>query len=440
MRGNILVEQVDSQGNIVFDYDTSISTTEIFDRICRFFPNIFKDVDGMICGEYNGHTFAVRAKNITYLGNPHPIYKKRIQISDDLQQFYQNAIAKNRQPILLGVYTAEDAQLFCDFNIEDFIDKRAHNSSAHVYTSDLADAMEEGIFQKIDYFGNRITVFRPDAVQVFLDDLFAIREENLYGVQDEEKVPLDIFFSEGETKNVSVVEPLTAQKETSQRLMHYVKKQELDDLVSEFKKFFTQIDKKWHGIKCYQKMIADNYKNKYQPEWAGFYLEYEFETYINNNALNRIITYAQDKTTGGIDLDLYFPMLACYGDLKAHSDHSRGIQGNDWDTVFSLLEGNSHIYYIVCEHGTVKDSECNYEVTQYWNKVQNKPDLMSYSKRMKNSVELKKMYILDINPSNKQYLTMFKQGINSNGKLRAPKIMIEHDNLDKFVIAQMNLQ
>ena len=44
--------------------------------------------------------------------------------------------------------------------------------------------------------------------------------------------------------------------------------------------------------------------------------------------------------------------------------------------------------------------------------------------------------ILDINSDNKEFLTMFKQGINSDGKPRNPKIMIEHDKLSKFVIAE----
>lgn len=443
MQGNVLVEQVDRQGNIVLDRDISVSPKEIFARIRQFFPNIFMDADGMICGEYEGHRYAIRAKNITYLGIPHPIFKKRIQISDDLQQFYHNALAKNRTPILLGVYTAEDAQLFCDFNIEDFIDKKAHNSSAHVYTSDLADAMIAGVFQKIDYFGNRITAFRADMVNVFLDDLFA------NGIQDvaDYFAELEVVETQKEVsleadEELDLIDLVSGVSEAPKHLLSYITKPALDEVVDEIKKFFLQLDKNWHGIKCYEKMIADNYKNKYQPEWAGFFLEYEFESYLNKKALHRLIAYAQDKTEGGIDLDLYFPTLECYGDLKAHSTHSRGIQGNDWDTIFSLLNSvgkNNHVYYIVCEHTTVKDSECGYEVTRYWNKIQRKPDLMSYAKRMKNSVELTKMYILDINPSNMQHLTMFKQGINSNGKLRAPKIMIEHDKLHKFVIAEMDL-
>ena len=58
---------------------------------------------------------------------------------------------------------------------------------------------------------------------------------------------------------------------------------------------------------------------------------------------------------------------------------------------------------------------------------------------MKHHISLKKMYILDINKSNKQFLTIFKQGINSNGKPRAPKIMIEEKNLEHFIVDEMEL-
>ena len=64
---------------------------------------------------------------------------------------------------------------------------------------------------------------------------------------------------------------------------------------------------------------------------------------------------------------------------------------------------------------------------------------MSYSSRMKNNVRLKRVYILDINFANREFLTKFKQGINSNGKPRAPKIMIEQDNLQHFIVEEMTL-
>ena len=149
-----IVEQVDNNGNIIFDYDTSITITEIYQRIFDSFPGIYKDNDGMICGEHNGNKYSIRAKNITYLGHPHPLFKKRIQIPIDFPEFYSRSIEKNMTPILLGIYTYKDVKLFCSFKTSDFIDGKAHNSSAHIYSGDLSNAQVDHVLQKIDYFNN----------------------------------------------------------------------------------------------------------------------------------------------------------------------------------------------------------------------------------------------------------------------------------------------
>ena len=125
--------------------------------------------------------------------------------------------------------------------------------------------------------------------------------------------------------------------------------------------------------------------------------------------------------------------MGFYGDLKAHSVGSGGIQGNDYDTIMELLEKQS-IYYVVCNHDTVKDKDCGYEVTEFWNKAQSKSDKRSYGNKMKNRVYLKGYQILELNKYNKQYLNIFKQGKNSDGSPRNPKIMISKKRIDNFLV------
>ena len=458
-KGNVLVEQVTEEGNIIKAYDESLSSAEIYDIVSKYFPKIQKlSIDSRIMiGVHKGFKFAIRCKNVTYLGKPHPHYKKRIQISDDLYDFYRIALSIEAEPILLGVYSCGNHMIFVDFKIDTYINRKAHNSSAHIYISDLAAATEEGYFQKIDYNGNTITAIRPDVVNIYLDELFKIDDIS-------EKNPkvlkkrLEINKKEFLERNTSVagyikednekgkqypfVEKIQPkQKEFVQHVLSYAEVFR-NEIIPKIKEFFEDEEKEWHGIECYKKMIEANYRNKYQPEWVGFFLEYEFEKYLSNKNLKYLITYAQDKKVGGVDLDLFFPTIESYGDLKAHSEDSRGIQGNDWDTIWRIInkqDEKSHVYYIVCEHSTEKDSYHDYEVTKFWNTMQKKTNIMSYSTRMKNNVRLKRVYVLDINYSNKEYLTMFKQGINSNGKPRAPKIMIEQDKLKYFIVEQINL-
>lgn len=448
--GNVLVEQVLKDGAITEGYDTSLTTSEMFAVLKQYFPELKRSTGTptFYIGEYKGHKYAIRCKNVTYLGIPHPTYKKRIQIADDLEDFYNSAIKIGAKPLLMGVYTYKENTIFVDFKIDTYIAKKAHNSSAHVYSQDIQEATVEKYFQKIDFFGNTVTAFHPDVMDVFFNEIFGLNGETDMVVQDilDETIPViddTIHYNTAQDNTVPVKREFTdhSVKNANKRVLPYGKY--FENLISpELKKFFADVEKHWHGIKCYREMIDAEYKNKYQPEWVGFYLEFCFEKYLKENNLEARITYYQDKKDGGVDLDLYFPEIACYGDLKAHSDASRGIQGNDWDTIFSILNRNdetSHIYYIICEHATQKDSEFDYEVTKFWNTAQKKPDLFSYHTRMKNNVTLKKVYILDINYNNKEHLTVFKQGINSNGKPRAPKIMIEHDNLKYFVIDEIIL-
>ena len=437
-RGNVLVEQIQNDGIITADYDVSLSPSEIGTVLCRYFPNL-KKVDGtpvFYVGKYHNHKYAIRCKNITYLGIPHPIYKKRIQIADDLMAFYDVAVKMGAKPLLLGVYTYGEHTVFVDFKMDTYLGKKAHNSSAHVYAEDLWAATVDGYFQKVDCFGNTITAFRPDVIPVFLDELFES------GTVEDVTADVPEVAQGAVNQLIQSVAPQNTQSRGLQCIQSVAPQEDFfrTQIAPVFRDFFQGLPKVWHGITCYEEMIAAEYKNKFQPEWVGFYLEFCFEKYLKENHLEDKIVYYQDKKEGGIDLDLYFPQIACFGDLKAHSEDSKGIQGNDWETVFSILnrEGEAaHLYYIVCEHETKKDSEYDYEVTKFWNMKQNKADLFSYHKRMKNNVTLKKAYLLDINPANKEYLSMFKQGINSNGKPRPPKIMIDHENLGRFVVEEI---
>lgn len=412
-KGNTLVEQVQSNGLIVQDYDNSYSTSELFNIIKDFFPGVYSEkINNIIVGEYSGHKYSIRCKNITYLGIPHPIFKKRIQISDDLFDFYRKSIEIDATPLLIGVYSYEGNTLFTEFGIDTYITKKAHNSSAHVYTSDLSAASIDGYFQKTDYFDNRVTVFRSDMVNVFMDSLFnAVPFEYIPDIVPSQDDPLYNHLL-----NTAILP----------RIMAY----------------FTHIGKYWTGIRCYREMFNDNYSKKGWAEWPAAYLEYSFEKYLTNNELHDYITFFQDRTTGGIDLDLKFPPINAYGDLKAHSISSRGIPGNDYDTIMRVLRSttvSNHIYYIIAEHLVARDSEFDYEVTTLWNTLLEKKDLYSYSGKMKHDITLTKVLILDINPSNMEYLTIFRQGVNSNGRPRQPKIMIEHTNLSHFILKEVNL-
>ena len=90
-----IVEQVNKNGEIVSGYDTSLSPKEILGKLDTYFPNIRKE-NGLIIGLFNNVEYSILIKNITFLGNPHPLYKKRIQIAG-LHEFYEVSIIINKK-------------------------------------------------------------------------------------------------------------------------------------------------------------------------------------------------------------------------------------------------------------------------------------------------------------------------------------------------------
>lgn len=381
---NINVEQIDYDNSVVFDKGEILSNSEIKKILVSKFDNV-SEKGNYIYGQFQNNKYCLFFKNISYLGTPHPLFKKRIQISLDFKKIYEINKLQNIATLIIGVYKYKDTLLFCDFDAKTYINNKAHNSSAHVYTIDLLNGKRNGIFIKNDIRGNIITVFDEEHIIDYLS----------------------YKFNTVESSGVEVFDTLD--------------------------EFFASMVKEWHGIECYMEMIQNNFANKFQPEWPGFYLEYKLSKYLDENHKTDIICYSQNKKKGDIDLDLYFPKLGFYGDLKAHSSVSNAIQGNDYETIMELLEMQS-IYYIVCNHDTVKDKDCGYEVTEFWNAQQNKSDKHSYGNKMKNKVILKGYQILELNKYNKEYLNIFNQGKNSDGKPRNPKIMISEKNIGNFLV------
>lgn len=385
---NIRVEQINERLEVVEDYGEILTREEMICIFERYFPAV-EYRNGCLYGKYGVDRFCIYFKNVSYLGTPHPYFKKRIQIGDTFKDIYAENTRLGIHTLLMGVYKYKGTILFVDFDVTKYAARKAHNSSAHVYTIDLKNGLLFGVFQKEDINKNLITVVNTANVDKFLRSKF------------DSNVDLRLDF-------IAV----------------------LDD-------FFISLPKRWHGIASYQEMVEARFNNALQPEWPGFYLEYNLAKYIREHGVEDIIQYSQNKKKGEVDLDLFFPQVGSYGDLKAHSNDSPGIQGNDWDTIMSVIEKSS-IYYIVCNHDTEKDKDHDFEVTMCWNTLLQKDNLMSYSNKMKNSVELTSYLVLEINRFNSRYLDVFHQGHNSDGSHRAPKISIKRQNISNFLIHQIN--
>lgn len=384
---NIKVEQINEYCQVVDDYGEILSKDEMQQILTKCFEGT-EYRDGCVYGERFGKRFCIYFKNVSYLGIPHPYFKKRIQIGDNFKDIYRENETQGIMTLLLGIYKYERVILFVDFDVTRYIGNKSHNSSAHVYTIDLKNGLLYGIFQKEDNCKNIITTFTPQNVEKYL--------------RSKTDVHVDLRL----------------------------------DFIAALDDFYMNLPKEWYGIHAYQEMLSAGFNNALQPEWPGFYQEFRLQRYIIENHASDKIEYRQNKKKDDIDLDLYFPQISAFGDLKAHSNDSSGIQGNDWDTIMSLIERKS-VFYVVCNHNTERDrNHCN-EVTIFWNTALGKKNILSYADKMKHSVTLTSYYVLEINRFNKQYLDVFHQGHNSNGKPRNPKITIKSKNIGNFLIHQI---
>ena len=95
-------EQVTRAGNIVLDYDETLTKKEIDDLMTELFGPVLTKEDKQYV-LYN--KIGILACNVTYLNNPHPLYKKRIQLKSYYLDYLAKNSARNITTLYLGIYT-----------------------------------------------------------------------------------------------------------------------------------------------------------------------------------------------------------------------------------------------------------------------------------------------------------------------------------------------
>lgn len=348
-------------------------------------------------------TIHLLVRSCTYLGNPHPIYKKRIQLPRWFNE-YTNDIKSTRPDVdvrYIGVYhygdgTHGDNVIFVDFKKDTYLGKKGHNSSAHVYTNDLFQAMTYGIFTKEDFFGNTISVIRRDKFAEYLSG-------------------------------------------------HAIQTKSLFDLFREFNNGFT-FGQWLKALDVIKEMHLNHWHQWRQAEWAGWFLEYKFNKFTLDNDITERMRYVGSslKREGDLDFDVRFEDENFYGDLKASDIKKSETPGNDKENLVECIYQFDKFWYIIYEHETIKDSASNgYEATKgrngYIRSVDSDydKDEMSYSTRMKSEVKFMRMSIIELNRINfREALIDFHQGRQPDGKARKPKFNINKKVLenDNFVV------
>jgi len=327
--------------------------------------------------------------SITYLSKPHPIFKKRCQTKLWFKDFYRDYKERaNTRIRLIGIYHYEGLIVFVEFKIDDYLKRKSNSSAAHVYSNDIYQAWENGIFEKTDKNENHITVICGEKFRQYLTG-------NVKG-----NCLLDIF------KRFNAKFP--------------------------FNKWIT-------AETAISEMKQANWQKWKETEWAGWYLEFLFNKFLKENAITEASYLGVQSKCGRLDFDVHFPRADFYGDLKSSDIGKKESPGNDQENVLAAISTHGKLWYIIYEHETIKDIERNCEMAikrmELVGTTYEYGGHICYKSRMKHSVKFKKMIILELNKVNmNEVLKEFRQGHQPSGDARKPKFLISKQNIENCTI------
>lgn len=388
------VEQIDGAHNIFLAEDTPLTIKKIHALLLPILGSQASIEEWrdhkVIAFTHTSHKTVLLVRAITYLGYPHKVFKKRIQLP---QWFKEAAIDLNTSDTdvrYIGVYHYEGLNLVVDFDTTLYLAGKSHNSSAHIYTNDLYQALCHGIYRKTDAFGNVITAMTLRRFKTYLEQGIT---------KEDERISIFRGFNEA----FPFGQWITAEQ-------------------------------------AYTTMKEHNWRQWRQAEWAGWLLEYLFSTYIIENHCEAIVVYTgsslKDKNADMPDFDLFFPAAQHQGDLKVSNIKERVSLGNDQRNVIETINRYGRFWYIIYEHDTIKDSAADdYPATRLWNALLGKDNPLSYKDRMKYSVQFKRMEIIEVNRINfHSILSAFNQGVQPDGTKRYPKFKIDKRDIENFIV------
>lgn len=400
-------EQIDSRLNVLIDSDQPLSPRNLEETI------LFTLLDGKAISSKvsiegklfpfiaytssadDKHKHALLPAAVTFLGGHgnHPIFKKRIQLKEWFKPVHNELTRQGYKVHFLGVYHYNDNIVFVDFATETYMKRKMHNSSAFVYVNDLFRAMKDGIAVRVDLHGNTITTIRRNCFKSYLDDAMKSGGDN-----------------------------------------------ELLDVFSNFNKCLPFL--RWiQGDSAIKEMHLAKWPKWKETEWPGWYLEFKFASYLNQERVSSVVYLGNaGKKKGALDFDLLFPVQKFYGDLKASDISKKVSPGNDKESLFAAIDKCDRFWYVIYEHETVKDKECGNLLTRFrYDYLLSIGDAakspLSYAARMKNRINFKSMMILELNRANcGDLLSAFHQGRQPDGGARAEKVLINKRNVENYQV------
>ena len=402
-------EQITPTLSVVYDYDQKLTKSSEFESA---FKEALGNIEVVKYGNhkiykytYNNYDTYFLTGAITWLSNPHPLFKKRLQLKKWYRDVYEEYNFRENSAVrIVGIYRYDGMHIFVEFDTNDYMGNKLNSSSAHVYSNDLYQALTNDYFTKKDQKGNTITTICFRNFKKYIDDTTIATE-----------------FVSSKPKSVKTI------------------KNSIFEMFAKFNNGFSF--GQWiTAVSAIEKMKSKRWYQWKGAEWAGWFLEFKMNEFIEKEQCQSTMTYIGNKKTDDLlDFDLYFRDDDFYGDLKASDINKKDAPGNDQNTTLEAINYKGKLWYVIYEHETKKDKEYNNEMAIGRMELMGTPyqegSKISYKNRMKHSVNFKKMEILELNRINMhEILRNFNQGRNSDGNERNMKFIINKRNIDNFII------
>jgi hypothetical protein len=194
----------------------------------------------------------------------------------------------------------------------------------------------------------------------------------------------------------------------------------------------------WDGKKLILEMKENNGRNWRQMEWIGWYFEY----WCNKN-LKGIMEMPHSKKYGNVSFDGY---LEIPWDFKVHAQSGEKIIINDLQAIKKVINDFGCLGLIIVTGPVIYDNES--QDFKKWHDKQ-KGKITSYvmkniekgapSRQRKVSMKISKILFIKLDDDClSNCCSIHKQGKNSNGKPREPKVLLDLRKIENYIVYQLN--
>lgn len=348
--------------------------------------------------------------NVTYMGNPHPKFKKRMQLSESADKSYLKIINDPMNiTLLLGLYVYDENNPIIVAWDSSANQTAGKSKSSHVYVNDIQLAMINGASQRTDKYKNNVYCYKTENFMHFLN-----------------------------YNHVDI--------EHSETFMSYLKKYGLefneyyfiDDMVRYLKDDLAKKDYIWDGKKSIKEMKDNSYSKWKETEWQGFFFEYLMEKKLldDREKMKQVLEIPGPKY-GKTVFDSFYNIP---WDFKVHSDNSKNVITNDLEAIELAIRDYGKVGFIIISGTPVY--EIDHEFSDWRNELKgglSKNQIENINKnkkhrKLKTEFKPEKITVITIDENSIKKHSIVGGFHNPNGNVRRDKLSLDLTKINEEII------